>query len=154
MLYGRYGNAWNFSSIIRWHQVTLDLNDSSDDPCWSQQDCSLKCYQLYPSINHSQVVRNSSHISSSSLSLLLLFLLLTQLSCILYRFNEIRGCDMLRGIFIRLWGVHGGYGQPHSVLVFGSWPHPQEGYAAGKQSGGKQGREYFFVVVCKTNCLS
>ena len=67
MLHGRYVNAGNSSPIIRLQQATSDFKDSSEDPCRSQQDCSLQCCQLYPSVYVSQVVlqslRNSTQYS-------------------------------------------------------------------------------------------
>ena len=57
-------------SCIRSQQAATDFKDSSEDPCWSQQDCSLKCCQVYPSIYVFQVVikslRNSNQYSDNN----------------------------------------------------------------------------------------
>ena len=47
----------NFNPFIGWQSATLDFKDSSEDYRWSQQDCSLKWNQLYPSLVSSEMAR-------------------------------------------------------------------------------------------------
>ena len=47
----------NFNPFIGWQSATLDFKDSSEDYRWSQQDCSLKWNQLYPSLISSEMAR-------------------------------------------------------------------------------------------------
>ena len=47
----------NFNPFIGWQSATLDFKDSSEDYRWSQQDCSLKWNQLYPSLVSPEMAR-------------------------------------------------------------------------------------------------
>ena len=70
-------------SCIRSQQAASDLKDSSEDPCWSQQDCSLKCCQFYSSIYVFQValqsLRNSNRCFDNNEDKFTLFIFLSSL---------------------------------------------------------------------------
>ena len=70
-------------SCIRSQQAASDLKDSSEDPCWSQQDRSLKCCQFYPSIYVFQValqsLRNSNRCFDNNEDKFTLFTFLSSL---------------------------------------------------------------------------
>ena len=70
-------------SCIRSQQAASDFKDSSEDPCWSQQDCSLKCCQFYPSIYVFQValqsLRNSNRCFHNNEDKFTLFIFLSSL---------------------------------------------------------------------------
>ena len=70
-------------SCIRSQQAASDLKDSSEDPCWSQQDCSLKYCQFYSSIYVFQValqsLRNSNRCFDNNEDKFTLFIFLSSL---------------------------------------------------------------------------